>query len=289
MVEIILEKSQMKKYPISVFKNWSFTKKVRTIYKLSRQIEFHLESLDKVDLEADVSLLSDLKKYVSWISGDKKDKSDPIDWFFLKVKLDSVKDLKSFYEFIVPIERYLQNSVKDGDFLVSCFDRSCASKERLDLSLVLVDLRSSFNVGNIIRTFDALNGEEILFCGYTPYPDLSSFKSAMGAEKEANWKHFLKVDEVFHYLKSQKKSIIALETVPSTKHIYEFVFPESCALVLGNERFGLNQNILEQADQVIQIPVFGVKNSLNVGVSFAIAGFELLRQKRFNKLIDIKR
>jgi len=67
--------------------------------------------------------------------------------------------------------------------------------------------------------------------------------------------------------------------VESSKSIYEYVFPvNGCAIVLGNERYGIEANVLKLCDGIVNIPCQGVKNSLNVSVAFGIVGYEILRQ-----------
>ena len=80
------------------------------------------------------------------------------------------------------------------------------------------------------------------------------------------------------------KKVIALETVKDQPNIYEFRFPskmEGCVLLLGNERHGIEVDLLKRCDAIVRIPCYGVKNSLNVGVAFGICGYEVVRQWKF--------
>ena len=84
-------------------------------------------------------------------------------------------------------------------------------------------------------------------------------------------------------LKAGKK-VIALETVKDQPNIYEFRFPskmEGCVILLGNERHGIEVDLLKRCDAIVRIPCYGVKNSLNVGVAFGICGYEVVRQWKF--------
>lgn len=85
-------------------------------------------------------------------------------------------------------------------------------------------------------------------------------------------------------MKEQSFPIFALETVEDSSLVFTpNLFPMSgCALLLGNERFGIEADVLKQCDKVVSIPCWGVKNSLNVGVATGICGYEILRQWKYN-------
>ena len=84
-------------------------------------------------------------------------------------------------------------------------------------------------------------------------------------------------------LSNLKKPLIALETVENAPSIYDFSFPETFSLLLGNEEYGLKEKTLRQADHIVQIPLLGSKNSLNVANAFAIVAGEISR-KNFHQL-----
>ncbi|KAK3267963.1 hypothetical protein CYMTET_23503, partial [Cymbomonas tetramitiformis] len=79
-------------------------------------------------------------------------------------------------------------------------------------------------------------------------------------------------------LKEEGKTIVALETVAEQQDIYSYRFPQGCALLLGNERHGIEADLLEECDAIVRIPCCGNKNSLNVGVSMAVCCYEMSRQ-----------
>lgn len=87
------------------------------------------------------------------------------------------------------------------------------------------------------------------------------------------------IETLINELKSQGVLIIALETAERSEMIYKFAFPKrKTALILGNERFGIEPRLLEKCDHIVTIPTNGVKNSLNVGVAYGVCGYEVLRQ-----------
>ncbi|MCE2983540.1 MAG: TrmH family RNA methyltransferase, partial [Parachlamydia sp.] len=82
-------------------------------------------------------------------------------------------------------------------------------------------------------------------------------------------------------LSQLKKPIIALETATGAHNLYDFSFPSSFTLVVGNEEYGCSDETLHLADEWVEIPLRGRKNSLNVANAFAIAAGEIARQKKF--------
>ncbi len=134
----------------------------------------------------------------------------------------------------------------------------------LPISIVLENLRSAFNVGSILRTTEAFRLGQLLFTQQTPFIDNPKvLKTALGAEQYVTCLPCPDFSEL-------PRPIIALETVENAPLIQDFQFPRSFTLLLGNEETGLSAHSLSQADIILKIPMFGYKNSLNVGCAFAI-------------------
>eukprot|EP01127_Copromyxa_protea_P017416 TRINITY_DN5300_c0_g1_i2.p1 TRINITY_DN5300_c0_g1~~TRINITY_DN5300_c0_g1_i2.p1 ORF type:complete len:202 (+),score=45.72 TRINITY_DN5300_c0_g1_i2:323-928(+) len=194
-------------------------------------------------------------------------------------------DLKKFLILFLPIERKYSRGLRDDQIVITTQDHFKPAVEKIPLFLILDNLRSSFNVGSIFRTADCIGVSHMYLCGYTATPDQSDSikKTTMGAEKVIPWSTHEETIDVVRKLKADGIPIFALETVEDSKVIFTpGIFPPSgCALILGNERFGIEANILKECDTVVSIPCNGVKNSLNVGVAFGICGYEVLRQWRF--------
>lgn len=192
--------------------------------------------------------------------------------------------LKHFVSFGIPIERLLHKNLQDDDFLIVENDKEAAPEERLPLVFVLDNIRSAFNVGSIFRTAECLGAEKIYLCGYTPNPTQWKVeKTAMGTQEYLSWEESPRLLECLEELKDEGYRIVALETAASAVDLYEPFEIEATAFVLGNERFGLDPEILKVIDEVRIVPLRGRKNSLNVGVTAAIAGFEWMRQWRQKK------
>ncbi len=137
------------------------------------------------------------------------------------------------------------------------------AKPFLPIDIFLDNLRSAHNVGSIIRTNEAFRIGEVYFGGYTPYgPKMN--KTSMGAENHVVCHFDATLDDL------KKRPLIALETVEGAIDFNDFMFPRTFSLLLGNEELGVSEENLRRADTVIQIPLVGMKNSLNVASAFGI-------------------
>ncbi len=161
---------------------------------------------------------------------------------------------------------------KEYDFFVATQDK-IEGASPLDITIYLDNLRSSHNIGSIIRTCEAFRLGSCVFSDRMVLADHPSIqKSAMGAQE---WVACQKMP-----IEECPRPIIALETVASAPAYYDFTFPDLFTLAVGNEEYGLSDKVLQLADFIIQIPLFGRKNSLNVGCAFAILAAEITKQKR---------
>lgn len=149
---------------------------------------------------------------------------------------------------------------------------------------VLNDIRSSHNVGSIFRTADACGFSKIYLCGYTPAPlDKFGFdnnklkKVSLGAEDFLEWEKVDSIIDLIVKLKSQGKRIYSVEQ--SKKSILytqaDKQNKENIVFIMGNEVTGLSEDILEMSDNVLEIPMYGEKSSLNVAVAFGVVGYAL--------------
>lgn len=140
-----------------------------------------------------------------------------------------------------------------------------------------------YNVGAIFRTADAAGVGKIFLTGYTPAPaDVFGkyrkeiCKTALGAEKNVPWEKLRYIVVVIDRLKKAKVQIAALEQAENAVDYRKFKPRFPLALVVGNEVKGISRSILERCDKVIEIPMRGKKESLNVSVAAGIALFNLL-------------
>jgi tRNA-Thr(GGU) m(6)t(6)A37 methyltransferase TsaA len=173
---------------------------------------------------------------------------------------------------LVPFERLLGRALRDDEFMVSVNDVPERPRQIAPMVVIADNLRSAFNVGAIVRTSEALGLEGVWLTGYTPIPsEEKTARTSMGAQSSIHWKSLPRVNDAISRAKFEGYTVVALETAAVSEDFDNFIWPERVALVVGNERFGLESDTLTQVDRVLKIPLFGVKNSLNVGVAFGIA------------------
>ncbi|MFC5626750.1 RNA methyltransferase [Algoriphagus winogradskyi] len=151
--------------------------------------------------------------------------------------------------------------------------------DKSPIVLVLDNVRSLNNVGSAFRTGDAFGVEKIYLCGITgtpPHRDIQ--KTALGATESVEWEYCLNTMLAMDKLKSEGYQICALEQVDRSVMLNEFI-PEKgkkYALVFGNEVFGVEEEVLNACDAVLEIPQLGTKHSLNISVSLGIAVWDLM-------------
>ena len=151
------------------------------------------------------------------------------------------------------------------------------------IHIVLDRLRSAYNVGNIFRIAEAVGAEEVIACGYTaapPHPKLE--KTAMGADKLVPCRKAECSTDAVRMLRAEGvKCIVAAEVVPGRSVFawdYDYTFP--LALVLGNEALGIAPETLELCDGIVELPMFGRKESINVGNAAAAILYAVIAKTR---------
>lgn len=134
-----------------------------------------------------------------------------------------------------------------------------------DIAIYLDNVRSAYNVGSILRTVEALRIGKVYFSEKTPFIDNDKVKkTAMGSAEIVPC--FQNVA-----LKNLPRPIIALDTSDAAIDVAEYPFPSSFTIILGNEEYGISEETLSQIDHIVEIPLFGMKNSINIGCAFSIA------------------
>lgn len=134
----------------------------------------------------------------------------------------------------------------------------------LEIDIYLENLRSMHNIGAILRTVEAFRLGTVYISKKLPPSAIEKIrKTAMGTDKDVPL-------HVIDNIDSLKKPIIAVETSSNAISCNDFTFPKSFTLLFGNEAFGLSDAALSYADHIVNIPLFGGKNSLNVTSAFAI-------------------
>lgn len=148
--------------------------------------------------------------------------------------------------------------------------------------LVLNNIRSVYNVGSIFRTADAAGVEKIYLVGYTPSP-LDRFgnprkdfiKVSLGAEHSVPWTQTKTLAGTIKTLKGDGYTVAALEQAEESVSLFSYTKPNKFSLVLGNEVRGLSPAARKHCDVTLEIPMRGIKESLNVSVAAGVALFTL--------------
>jgi 23S rRNA (guanosine2251-2'-O)-methyltransferase len=157
-----------------------------------------------------------------------------------------------------------------------------------EIIVVTHNIRSTHNIGSIFRTCEGFGVSKIIISGYSPYPKLQNdtrlphlvdkltnqiHKSALGAESMVHFEYMESVD--FDLLKQSGFVIVGLEQDRRSIMIKKFKSPAKIALVLGEEVYGLTNEISDLCDVLIEIPMSGKKESFNVSVAAGIALYSL--------------
>jgi tRNA G18 (ribose-2'-O)-methylase SpoU len=151
------------------------------------------------------------------------------------------------------------------------------SAKRTPIYGFLENVRSLYNVGSIFRTSDAVLLSRLYLTGFTPYPPRPEIsKTALGAIESVPWSYFKKPLEAVEEIKSHGIKFVLLEQTRESIPIWELdsdIFP--VCIAVGNEIGGITKDVVEAADLAVEIPMKGVKHSLNVAVAYGIAVYRL--------------
>ena len=153
------------------------------------------------------------------------------------------------------------------------------SIKRNPIYLVLDRVIDTYNIGSIFRLADAIAAQKIFICGDTEYPPSSRIhKAAVGTEEWVPWEKANSAASVVANLKTQGVQIICVEqdalSIPYSLLPIKLNFP--CAIVVGNETEGISKEVLDAADIIVELPMFGVNKSFNVWGSAAVISYLVL-------------
>ena len=161
----------------------------------------------------------------------------------------------------------------------------------INVVLVAHNLRSTHNVGSLLRTAEGLGVNKVFLTGYTPYPNSNDDarlphesakltkqiqKTALGAEEYIDWLHKTDIIEVIEKLKTNGYSIVGLEQLPGAVQLSEYTPTNKVALILGREVEGLESEVADLCDTIIEIPMRGKKESFNVVQAAAMALYSMM-------------
>lgn len=148
------------------------------------------------------------------------------------------------------------------------------------LVLVLDNVRSLHNVGAVFRTADAFALEKIYLCGVTGRPPHREItKTALGSTESVAWEHRATTLEAVEALRTTGYEIVAVEQTTGSISLPQYrpaADRAGVALVLGNEVFGVDDEVLARCDAAVEIPQLGTKHSLNVSVAAGVVIWDVL-------------
>ncbi len=164
---------------------------------------------------------------------------------------------------------------------------------RKPIYIVLDNVLDTYNIGSIFRLADAIAAKEVILCGGSETPPSSRIhKAAVGTEEWVAWRYFADAKTAISNLKSQipNLKVVAVEQDERARSLFNITLSDPplnlrgggekgvipVAVVVGHETNGVSKEVLDMADVIVEIPMFGVNKSLNVHVSAAVALYKIL-------------
>ena len=255
--------------PLEVFAKYDLQKQKQYLFLILKEIE-----------KSDTSSFANLKQdFLDLL------KISP----FIDAKLESDIGIASNKETLInsTFEHFkeLFQAEKDFHFLqantninIKTQDSHC-HKTIHPLILILHNLRSAFNVGAIIRTAECFGIEKLIFSGYTALPTHPKvMNTAMHTHNKIAWEQTPCIKSTISSYSDKGYTSYALETAEPSVSLFTHQFQQKNLIIVGNEALGIEADILTLVDHIIQIPLFGWKNSLNVGTATALAIYEIIKQ-----------
>jgi 23S rRNA (guanosine2251-2'-O)-methyltransferase len=154
-----------------------------------------------------------------------------------------------------------------------------------DIVVIAHNIRSAFNVGSIFRVCDGVGVTKLYLTGYTPFPQIDNDKrlnfeiektekkikkSGLEGFNNLPFKHAENIITLIKELKEKRFKIVGLEQHQNSVNIFDYKVTEKTAIIIGNEVSGVESQVLDNCDKIIEIPMYGKGKSLNVAVSLAV-------------------
>ena len=154
------------------------------------------------------------------------------------------------------------------------------SAEKTPITIVLDNVRSALNVGSVFRTSDAFLIENIILCGITATPPNKEIrKAALGSTDSVKWEYIKNTTDAVKQLIKDGYHVVGIEQADKSTQLNEFELPKKpIAIILGNEVNGVDQQAIDLCNEVIEIPQFGTKHSLNIAVTSGIIIWDLWKK-----------
>ncbi|OGG01568.1 hypothetical protein A2Z33_00100 [Candidatus Gottesmanbacteria bacterium RBG_16_52_11] len=159
-------------------------------------------------------------------------------------------------------------------------DEAHRSLRRQPVHIVLDNVLDTYNIGSVFRLADAVAAEKLWLCGETPAPPNTRIrKASVNTWKWIPWEQAPSAVDAINQIKSRHSriSVVAVEqdrrSIPYRMPAYKL----PVAVVVGNETFGVSKPVLDLADIIVELPMWGINNSLNVMVSLGIVLYEITK------------
>ena len=275
--------------PLPSCKHASYTRLLATQSDRITALHRSLENLHQIDPSTFVpsSLTSlgpsALKSYETYVSPRDEKLRAFLEWDDERIEKHAERTSNQISFLIKRYRSAVDESIRNTDLNLT----SVLLKDRFPLILLCDNLRSAFNVGSLFRSCDACNVECLVTTGITPSIDgaggMKVLKTALGAEQHVNYRHYASTMEACQELKKEGYKIIAMETTKNAVSYVDYNWTAAkqsgVVLVLGNEVTGVDPTLLNSPvlDAVVEIPMFGAKNSLNVASAGPVVMYEVLR------------
>lgn len=189
---------------------------------------------------------------------------------------DFIKSLNNIQLSLIMLNRKLKNEELNR-ISIDQFK----STDKTPIIIVLDNIRSLNNIGSVFRTADAFLIEAVYLCGITATPPHREIqKTALGATETVEWKYFKTTADAIKTLKENNYKITAIEQTENSTMLNEFNINsnEKLAVIFGNEVRGVEQEVIDLSDTVIEIPQYGTKHSLNISVSCGIIIWDVFQK-----------
>jgi 23S rRNA (guanosine2251-2'-O)-methyltransferase len=155
------------------------------------------------------------------------------------------------------------------------------NQSKYPITVILNDIRSLNNIGSFFRTADAFNVYKIYLCGITAQPPHREIhKTALGATDTVTWEYRESIVDLVKELKASGMKVCSIEQAEETTPLQEVALlpQEQYALIFGNEVNGVDQEVIDLSDYILEIPQFGTKHSLNVSVCAGVVLWEFAKR-----------
>jgi len=150
------------------------------------------------------------------------------------------------------------------------------------VTIILDNVLDTYNVGSIFRLADAVAAEKVILCGATLTPPNSRIKKAsINTTGWVNWEYKESAIVAINDLRStiSNLTVVAVEQDPRSTPFYKADYQFPLAIVVGNETTGISKDVLDMADLIVELPMWGINKSLNVMVSCGIILYEIMKQR----------